>query len=84
MTIGIANSKYPENKHPGKMDKSTGYMSRDGKMYYSNQFDGNLLGERYEEGIIETKHFVHTSVYHIMVEEIHTLTNIVNFDNFNF
>ncbi|KAK3097806.1 hypothetical protein FSP39_013389 [Pinctada imbricata] len=50
ISIGIADHSFPENKHPGKLQNSTGYMSRDGKMYYSGLSEGNLMGERYEEG----------------------------------
>ncbi|XP_062616121.1 uncharacterized protein LOC134277830 [Saccostrea cucullata] len=50
LTIGLADSKFPLNKHPGKVPESTGYCSRDGKLYYNKQHEGHSQGERFGEG----------------------------------
>lgn len=51
VSIGVANKKFPLNKHPGKLPSTVGWTSRDGRLHYSGRFDGNILGERYHEGM---------------------------------
>lgn len=50
LTLGLAHSRFPLNKHPGKLPESTGYNSRDGKMYYNKLHEGFTPGERFGEG----------------------------------
>lgn len=50
LTIGLADSRFPLNKHPGKLPESTGYNSRDGKLYYNKLHEGFTPGERFGEG----------------------------------
>ncbi|XP_078310024.1 uncharacterized protein LOC144618182 [Crassostrea virginica] len=50
VTIGLGDSQFPLNKHPGKLPESTGYNSRDGHMYYNKLHTGNTPGERFGEG----------------------------------
>jgi hypothetical protein len=50
ISIGIGDHKFPLNKHPGKCPLSTGYVSRDGKMYCNEKANGNIEGERFNEG----------------------------------
>ena len=56
VTIGLGDSQFPLNKHPGKLPESTGYNSRDGHMYYNKLHTGNTPGERFGEGQCP-KHF---------------------------
>ena len=50
LSLGISDSDFPLNKHPGKCSQSTGYVSRDGKMYCNEKATGNIEGERFNEG----------------------------------
>lgn len=55
VSIGVADSSFPLNKHPGKLKRSTGWVSRDGKMYFNEKCSGNIEGERFNEGKIALK-----------------------------
>ncbi|XP_060081327.1 uncharacterized protein LOC132560673 [Ylistrum balloti] len=48
--IGLANDQFSLKNHPGKVNNSTGWSSRVGRMYYNGNFQGYTMGERYEEG----------------------------------
>lgn len=48
--MGVAGKDFPLNKFPGKMATSVGFMSKDGRLYRNLRHDGNLIGERYQEG----------------------------------
>ena len=50
ISIGIADESFPLNKHPGKLKNSTGWVSRDGKMYFNEKCNGSIEGERFNEG----------------------------------
>ena len=50
LSVGVADAKFPLNKHPGKCLNSTGYVSRDGKMYFNTKYSGSIEGERFREG----------------------------------
>lgn len=50
VSIGVADSSFPLSKHPGKLKRSTGWVSRDGKMYFNEKCSGNIEGERFNEG----------------------------------
>lgn len=50
VSIGIGSSTFPLNKHPGKCPQSTGYVSREGKMYCNEKLNGHTEGERFNEG----------------------------------
>lgn len=52
VSIGVSDAKFPLNEHPGKCLNSTGYVSRDGKMYFNTKFTGNIEGERFCHGDI--------------------------------
>ena len=53
VSIGVGDSQFDLTKHPGKVKDSTGYMSRDGKMYFNLRSTGGHSkadGERFGEG----------------------------------
>ena len=52
ISIGIGDQSFPLNKHPGKLKNSTGWVSRDGKMYFNEKCNGNIEGERFNEGML--------------------------------
>ncbi|XP_045196072.2 uncharacterized protein LOC123551303 [Mercenaria mercenaria] len=52
VSIGVGDSNFPLTKHPGKCAQSTGYVSREGKMYCNEKSGGNIEGERFNEGDI--------------------------------
>ncbi|XP_041355029.1 uncharacterized protein LOC121372654 [Gigantopelta aegis] len=54
VAVGVAGKNLPNNKYPGKFDKSVGWVSRDGKLYYNERTDGNMAGARVGEGDIMT------------------------------
>jgi hypothetical protein len=39
------------SKHPGKTEKTVGWMSQNGRMFYNTWHEGNVNGQRYEEGM---------------------------------
>ena len=68
MSIGVADHTFPLNKHPGKLKPSTGWVSRDGKMYFNEKCNGNIEGERFNEGETPPKNINKMShVHKIMV-----------------
>lgn len=53
VSIGIGDSAFQLNKHVGKFKDSTGYLSRDGKIFYNEMAIASSSlteGERYSEG----------------------------------
>lgn len=50
VSIGIGSSEFPLNKHPGKCLQSTGYVSREGKMFCNEKSNGHTEGEHFNEG----------------------------------
>ena len=50
VAVGVAGKNLPNNKYPGKFDKSVGWVSRDGKLYYNERTDGNMSGTRAGQG----------------------------------
>lgn len=48
--LGVAGKDFPPNKYPGKFRPSVGWTSKDGKLYRNMRHDGNLSGERFQEG----------------------------------
>ncbi|KAL4232460.1 hypothetical protein ACF0H5_007153 [Mactra antiquata] len=50
VSVGVADCSFNLSKHPGKCQQSSGYSSRDGKMYSNELSNGNMEGERFGEG----------------------------------
>jgi hypothetical protein len=51
VTVGVADSTFDLSKHPGKTEKTVGWMSQNGRMFYNTRHEGNVNGQRYEEGM---------------------------------
>ncbi|XP_071135084.1 uncharacterized protein [Mytilus edulis] len=50
VTTGVADSNFDLSKHPGKTENTVGWMSQNGRMFYNTRYEGNVNGQRYEEG----------------------------------
>ncbi|ESO94723.1 hypothetical protein LOTGIDRAFT_160956 [Lottia gigantea] len=63
--IGVAGLDFPDKKQPGKVKKSVGWLSRDGKLYFNGRSESYISGERYMAGDtvqVRLEYFGETSV----------------------